>query len=265
MMPCLPPKALRLLSNESQAFYFDSSEHLPNDECKEHLLACLFAIKHAHSSGRLTEQEKTSLKSSLSSSRSSSFTNSPPLPLDHLLEEERETLVSFAESYQSPSTTGTTTCMCMKKCGFVLNDYERDTSVAESYRSSLTISTTFAGMKKGGLVMCCVCLDSKDPPTDPGIWCSSQVEPHFTCSLCLQSYVQARSSHDTTAEIASLKARNGQLLCPMASDPSAPNVHLTCDTQPYSTQELATMLPSECNKHIPSIHTINTSYLSITM
>ena len=157
-------------------------------------------------------------KNSLKSSLSC-WGDSLVLP-EQLLPAEQETLVSFVESYQS-----------------------------------LTV-TTCTGMKKGGLVMCCVCLESKDPATiDSGIWCANQVDPHFTCFLCLESYVQTRSSHNAAAEIASLKARSGQILCPMASDLSAPNVHLTCDALPYPTQELAIVLPSACN--IP----FNTSYL----
>ena len=96
-------------------------------------------------------------------------------------------------------------------------------------------------MKCGGLPQCCICLDAKDG----GIHCASSDFQHFTCIECLSIYVNAKCNFDhSDGAAASWKARKGNILCPMASDcSSASCTHLTCTSEPFSTQQLARLLP----------------------
>ena len=97
-------------------------------------------------------------------------------------------------------------------------------------------------MKRGGPSPCCICLDAKDE----GLSCSSTFpnDPHFTCSECLPVYVDAKCSFgDSDGAAAAWKTREGRILCPMASDCSAHCAHLTCNSQAFSTKQLAGLLP----------------------
>ena len=97
-------------------------------------------------------------------------------------------------------------------------------------------------MKCGGLSQCCICLETN---ADGGIHCSSLDIQHFTCVECLSAYVNDKCHFDDSdGSAASWKAREGNILCPMASDcSSSPCAYLTCTSHPFSTQQLARLLP----------------------